>query len=255
MKYLFLILFSSSVVFAGQFDTNILLRFSDAKNAANYKYVECGINELAGDSIDTHLGEESLPFPFSGTFGVYFTFIDSITHQLPYPDRIWTYKDFRGVNSDIAWMQKYNIVMTTGPVLEIRIDWNSTKFSKYIDSIRIMDGYGGDVFNVDMLKENHLIITKNFLEKVDIIVYYNKIPSNIEELNVSNDYIIYPNIVYDNLNINNNDYDMIRVYDVLGNIVVDSKNLNDILKLSSGCYFVEVIANNKIVSHQRINKI
>lgn len=255
---LFSLLFLLSVFYTYA-DNNIRINFKLYNSAAPSKLFELGfgINELAGDSVDTHLGEKSFP-PFPPAFDAGLEYVDSTNFNQDgskYYDLIRTNLDLRSVPSDIKrFHNRHKLVMNwvSGPT--VVLEWNNTMFPESVDSIMIRDILGGIVINQDMKKTNKLTLDNDAIDKLYFDIYYNLNTTSIDELSKS-DILVYPNPFNDKLFLENNiEFDDVLLYDLNGNLAFESKKLENIHDLLSGTYLLVLKLNSKIIKRQIVTK-
>ncbi len=218
-----------------------------------------GINELAGDSVDTQLGEKSLP-PFPPTFYAVLEYIDSSKYNedgSKYYDKIWTNLDLRSIPDDkITWNYRYKLVLNWINASSVVLEWNNSNIPNIIDSIFVRDIMGGVVINQDMKIINKLVLDNDAIDKLYFDVYYNKNATNVEDNIVIEDNVIFPNPFSNFINVDNSlNYDFYQVYDLRGNLVSNGGNINNILSFQPGTYFIMFMNKNSIIAKKFITKI
>lgn len=259
MKYIVLIVFliSSLDIFA---DNNARININLYNSLTPQKKIILGfgVNELAGDSIDPHLGEKSYP-PFPPSFAAVLEFVDSTKFNqdgTKYYDLIWTNLDLRSVPNDKdTWQNIYKLVINWIGAPTVIIEWNNAMIPELIDSVYIKDVLGGIVINQDMKKTNKLILDNDAIDKLYFYVYYSKKNTSIDDL-LSNDVLLYPNPFNDILMVDESiNFDEFIIYDINGSLIMKDKNIENVSLLTSGTYFIELKLANRIISRQLITKI
>ncbi len=131
---------------------------------------------------------------------------------------------------------------------------------RYQDTLYGMTNAGGNNNVGTIIKYVPNDIT-SYDKKVNFSCINYDLGDNFTGINVvnSNKVIIYPNPASDYVMINNAENANIKVYSMLGNIVMDISNIcneykMDIKSLSQGTYLVKIIQNNQLIT-KRINLI
>ncbi len=212
--------------------------------------ISFGAIENAIDSIDANLGEYEIP-PFGPIKGIWAALnLDTITAS-----GLWSYKDYRSVPKDKEYFyHRYNLIYGFGDGTKITIKWKN--LPKNIDSAFITDIVTGTIINVDMMKNDSLLVTNRAIDKLFIKVWFNKNNVSVDE-NFGDNIIIYPNPASDRLRVNSTiDIENIEIYNTMGEKILTG-NLNDInlSGLSSGVYTIKIITIDNKESYRRFVKL
>lgn len=251
MKYLLLI-FAICIAFSSanaEFNTKVGLFITNDIGEIESK-ISFGAIDNAIDSIDNNLGEFEIP-PIAPIEGIWAALnLDTITAS-----GLWSYKDYRSVPKDKEYFyHRYNLIYGFGDGTKITIKWKN--LPKNIDSAFITDIVTGTIINVDMLKNDSLLVTNRAIDKLFIKVWFNKNNVSVDE-NFGNNIIIYPNPASDRLRVNSTiDIENIEIYNTMGEKILTG-NLNDInlSGLSSGVYTIKIITIDNKESYRRFVKL
>lgn len=257
MKILTIIfLFSSLALFS---ENNVRVNFNlyNSSTPKNIFYFGFGIDELAGDSVDTHLGEKSYP-PFAPTFDAGLEYIDSSQYNsdgTKYYDLIRTNLDLRAIKKDInKWQIRHKLVINWIGAPTVVLEWNNLNIPDIVDSIMIRDIMGGIVINKDMKKINKLVLDNDAIDKLYFDIYYDLTKTSIEE-NENKDNLFYPNPFSYNVNLKKDFvYDNYEVFDLNGNKIIIDKDINKLTELNKGIYYIIFKLNNLIIEKSIISK-
>jgi len=257
MKFIFLIFIFSSISLIAENNIRVNFKLYNSKTPNILFEFGFGINELAGDSVDAHLGEKSYP-PFAPSFDAGLEYIDSTKFNQDgskYYDLIRTNLDLRSIPSDKdIWRTRHKVVINWISAPTVVLEWNSSFISDKIDSIMIRDMLGGIVINQDMKKTDKLVLDNEAIDKLYFDVYYNLKQTSVEDEENKNE-IIYPNPFSDIINIDESfDYDNFIIYDINGIKLIQDYNLNKLKNLHTGIYYILFQKNNKIIERKIISK-
>ena len=129
-------------------------------------------------------------------------------------------------------------------------EWKTGIFMKTTEFVNLLNNGQDLSFKADYTES----INKGF----PILIWQSNQPSGIEEVKVNNTLTLYPNPVNDIFFIEYKNYDMVKIYDMLGKEVL-SQNTNvikeiNIKHLSQGIYHVLVLSGGKIIGNSKIVK-
>jgi hypothetical protein len=228
-----------------------------------------GIKKGATNGYDQALGEKSRfpAFPPSGLDGSFYFTDTTILHDtIPdndslYIRQVWSQSDYRGFENGSKFFKKFNLKIPFGsqrqdadPKLDYKdfnIRWG--EISPYIDSAFIRDKYTGKIVNINLKDSNEALYTNQFIDELEVIVYYSVIPSSVEdfknEIPVKNELSIYPNPVHTIFYINSESSDVeYSIYSNSGQKVQSGKYIPlkaiDVENLPDGMYSVIITAGD-----------
>ncbi len=199
-----------------------------------------GIDQTATNGIDTALGEAALP-PFLPPGPVLhgFCVIEHGEGQLD-----WSYLDIRPIPDEDKFYVKYQIKLQRG---EGRVMWLSRPpLSNYIDSIKVTDIITENIYIRDFADSSKITIENPSLNDFFVHVWYNKIPTSVEEIVSDTKINIYPQPANTAITIKSdkNCYSYI-IYDMAGNTCKNGKPFSekatvDVSDLAAGIYTIVI---------------
>ncbi|HRS01755.1 MAG TPA: T9SS type A sorting domain-containing protein, partial [Bacteroidota bacterium] len=121
--------------------------------------------------------------------------------------------------------------------------------------LRPLSPYTTNITNVLLYKNKELWI---FLQRGILVVDLQFI-TGIQEENLKNELIIYPNPTFTEININKLiAYSYYKIYNVYGTLVQEGTNLNNLINiqdLPTSIYFIEFYFNNQFLLSQKFIKL
>jgi hypothetical protein len=244
---LLIILFSISLNAKENF--SIKLSLKNGNNKTNDK-MAFGLNINATDAIDTSLGEKELPPPLTDVFGCS-SFIgwDSVLESNVYQNI--DYKNFPLTKDDSVEF----IFNVYGIVNSYTVSWDT--LPKNITFAMLRSFYlFVDYNDIDMIKNNSVEITNQYLSVLKIVLKYNDnlaIDDNKKELT------IYPNPISQSFYIKGGQrLTDLKIIDLMGNEIMQlnsEQSSFDISSLNAGTYYLKIIDENNNSILKKLIKI
>ncbi|HRP02224.1 MAG TPA: T9SS type A sorting domain-containing protein [Candidatus Kapabacteria bacterium] len=262
MKHSILFVVAFFICSALKADDNVLIYFKVNNTATPNKFFNLGvgINEMAGDSVDTALGEHSLP-PFPPTFYAALEYVDSSKYNSDgskFYDLIHTDLDLRSIPADKeVWQNRHKLLINWSGAKGVDISWNINSIPKNVDSIFLRDIMGGIVINEDLRKSTKITLSNDAIDKLYIDIYYKKEATSVDDDKIS-DITVYPNPFVDNIKLSQNlVFNSYEIYNINGDKLVSKQqsNIDNLKTLSIGVYLLILKKDNAIIGKAIINKI
>ena len=212
-----------------------------------------GVNYLATDSLDAHLGEKEYP-PIGLPAGIFMGYM--ITYDARQQEEVWTWHDFRPFAIDSQhFYREYRIKLFFGEGSAVSIRWDN--LSGFIDSAKVQDPFAA-YFNINMKDTNQFTTNEILLDEFVFKVWFNTTGTSVDESNFANSPLVYPNPAHNILNINPDiQAQSMIIFDYMGNEIqhfdVNPRESKIILpNLDYGVYFIKV---NDLSGNNYIDKI
>ncbi len=227
--------------------------FAEYGNVATRLYIETkegysldrlvfGIHKDASDYLDTLLGENELP-PFAPPEGIHagFLFLDTAQQET-----IMSYKDLRPYPENVDDTVRYILTVMKGAGDVITFKWHP--LGPEIAGAYIVDKItNGSLVYVSMKDSTEAKITNEFIEKFEIIVFYDDNTVSVEEINKQKeDNFVYPVEFTDRFTINSMGiYKSYKIYNLFGSLAAEGVLIGTRTEINfnaaaPGIYFVVV---------------
>jgi len=227
--------------------------FAEYENVATRLYIETkegysldrlvfGIHKEASDYLDTLLGESELP-PFPPPDGIHagFLFLDTAQNET-----IMSYKDFRPYPGNVDDTVKYVLIVMKGAGDIITFKWHP--LGPEIARAYIVDRIThGSLVNINMKDSTEARIENEFIEKFEIVVFYNDNPLSVEQYDNPNETVfVYPVEFTDKFTIKSmGKYKSYKIYNLFGSLAAEGMLVNEKTEIdfnaaAPGVYFVVV---------------
>jgi hypothetical protein len=238
---LLLSLFLSYNLFCSEFNANITVSADNGKSV--FKNTYFGVNYKATNSIDTVLGEFTMPKPFDWVLSASFKVYDADLELTNY-----TYKDYRpeisGLKDSIVYQLK---VSGTNNFKKYTIKWSGLPSDYPNITLRSKFYTASYLDNVNMKAIDSVVVDNTILDEFYIVIKKNS--SAVEESVLNNDEV-FPNPTSEFINIKDKNIKSYRVVGMLGKDVSELTQLNsgvlNVANLTPATYYMIINMDNGI---------
>jgi len=231
-KYFLLLMCLFATKLVASEDIEIKLKITNEENS-NYT-LTLGVSDTLTDNYDegSNLERDMPDFPPSEGILPYF----KIYAESQKVD-IYSQADIKKLEKDsLSFTKKYKLVILGNSLSDYTLEWFLSP--KYIRSAKILDEFGGNVLNIDMLKQSTVKVNR-FLKDITIEVVYLNPTMDLpieDKLNLK----FYPNPSKDMISFSQN-VTKWEIFDLLGNkIISGSEKEIDLRNFANACYLIKL---------------